>query len=191
MPKLKVTEFKEFYEVISILNKGFTVNERAVLFSAKMSHAISKNMRKLKADYESILETINKIMSGFYCPDCKKRFRESPCPDCKKELKQPYSFTDDIKIIQEKYANRSKDDKAILIEDKMTGISKYDIPTEKLAEFGIEITKVKTAFSVEIKERDDFLDSEDQYEIHTVTDENFPALPQNIADNLFPIRESI
>ncbi|HUX53336.1 MAG TPA: hypothetical protein VMV56_02860 [Williamwhitmania sp.] len=191
MSKFKVSEFKEFYEVISILNKGFVINEKAVLFKSKMSNATSRNIRKLKSDYESDMETVNKIMSGFYCPDCKKRFRVSPCPECKKELKQTYSYSDDIKKIQEKYSNKTKDGMAITKPDKMTGAIVYDIPPEKMNEFAVECEALKIKFATEIKERDDFLDSENQYDIHVVTDEHFPDLPQNIADKLFPMREPV
>ena len=191
MPKLKVSEFKEFYEVIDVLNKGFFINDKAVTFKAKMSNATSRNIRKLKDDYESDVETITKTMSGFYCPDCKKRFRENTCPKCKKELKQTYSYGDDLKAIQEKYSNKDREGNAILMLDKNTGIKTYDIPTEKLNEFIKEVEKLKAKFSEEIKERDEFLDSENTYDIHIVADEYFPDLPQNIADKLFPMREPI
>ena len=190
MSKFKVSEFKEFYEVIKILNSGFFINEKAVPFKAKMSNATSRNIRKLKSDYESDVETVNKIMSGFYCPDCKKRFRVNPCPECKKELKQTYSYGDDLKKIQEKYANKNKDDKAI-IEPNKFGVPVYDIPTEKQNKFQAECEVLREKFAEEIKERDAFLDSENQYDIHIVTDEHFPDLPQNIADKLFPMREQM
>lgn len=62
MVKLTIGEFKEFYEILKILNGGFSVNEKQINFSSTMSYAVSKNLRKLKNDYESITDTVKKIM---------------------------------------------------------------------------------------------------------------------------------
>lgn len=163
MAKLKISEFNEFYEWIDIINKGFSINNSAILFSSKMSYGVSVNLRKLKANYQSIIETINNKMQG---------------------------FNDDLKALQEEYANKDKKGKPVVIKDKR-GISVYDIPDEKLAQFEEKTKELNEKYKDEIAENNSFLASEDDFGIYTVTNESFPDLPQNIADKLYPMREQI
>lgn len=87
MVKITIGEFKEFYESIKVLNEGFSINNQQINFSSTMSYAVSKNLRKLKNDYQSILDTVKKIM------------------------KEP---NEEFTKIQERYANKDKNGKPII-----------------------------------------------------------------------------
>jgi len=63
--EVKRDEFKEFYEMLELCNKGIIIDNKALIFKSKMSYSISRNVRDLKSLYQTDVEHSNKILTDY------------------------------------------------------------------------------------------------------------------------------
>ena len=122
-------EFKEFYEMVELCNKGILIDNVAVLFKSKMSYGISRNLRDLKNLYLTDSDHSNKILVDYY--NELKTLREKYCiktatgiyMPIKEKEKELESF---FNMLKDKYKEQISENNKFLEEKEKISIYTVD-----------------------------------------------------------------